>query len=135
RWSAESSQLTAQDSSAEPGTAGAKARAEAPGATKAWRLTWAVRVGLWLIRLLALTWRIRVVYGASTVTRLRNERRSIIFALWHADILPLLYHHRHEGVAVLISEHRDGDVMAGTAEGFGYCTICGSTSPGPVLAL
>ena len=127
--------MTAQDSSADAGTDGRKAPAAASSGATSWRLTWAIRVGSWLIRLLALTWRIRVIYGASTVARLRNERRSIIFALWHADMLPLLYHHRDEGVAVLISEHRDGELIARTAEGFGYRTIRGSTTRGASRAL
>ena len=70
------------------------------------------------------------------VARLRARRRQpVIFALWHGQLLPLLWHHRGEGVAVLISEHRDGEIIARIAEALGYRTVRGSTSRGAARAL
>ena len=57
------------------------------------------------------------------------------FALWHGELLPLLYHHRGQGVAVLISEHRDGELIARIAQRFGFRTVRGSTSRGASRAL
>ena len=55
--------------------------------------------------------------------------------LWHGELLPLLWHHRKEGVAVVISEHRDGEIIAQIAERLGYTTVRGSSSRGGGRAL
>lgn len=99
------------------------------------RLRWIVRLGVPLVRLLGRSWRIQLLNKDSTVDRLRRERKAIVFALWHGDLLPLLYQHRNEGVAVLISEHRDGELIARVAEAFGFRTVRGSTSRGASRAL
>jgi Kdo2-lipid IVA 3' secondary acyltransferase len=98
------------------------------------RIRLAVTVGGLLLRLLGWTWRPRV-HGGDQLARLRNEREPIIFCLWHGELLPLLWQHRGEGVAVLISEHHDGEIMARTAHGLGFRTIRGSTSRGAGRAL
>jgi len=99
------------------------------------RTRWIVRLGVPLVRLLGWTWRIRVINGEGSVERLRLERRPIVFALWHGDMLPLLYQHRGEGVSVLISEHRDGELIARVAESLGFRTVRGSTTRGASRAL
>ena len=98
------------------------------------RVRLAVAVGGFLLRLLGSTWRVRV-RGGEHLARLRAERAPIIFCLWHGELLPLLWQHRGEGVAVLISEHHDGEIMARVAEGLGFRTIRGSTSRGAGRAL
>jgi len=90
--------------------------------------------GTWLVRLLGLTWRIRVRDDAE-LRRLRADRRPVVFALWHGQMLPLLYHHRGEGVAVLISEHGDGEIIARVGAKLGFRTVRGSTSRGAARAL
>jgi hypothetical protein len=99
------------------------------------KLRWIVRLGVPLVRLLGGTWRIRLINNETSVDAMRRERRPIVFALWHGDLLPLLYHHRNEGVSVLISEHRDGELIARTAESLGFRTVRGSTSRGASRAL
>jgi lysophospholipid acyltransferase (LPLAT)-like uncharacterized protein len=59
----------------------------------------------------------------------------VIFTLWHGELLPLLWYHRGQGVAVVISEHRDGEIIAQIAERLGYATVRGSTSRGGGRAL
>jgi lysophospholipid acyltransferase (LPLAT)-like uncharacterized protein len=103
--------------------------------SRARRMRWIVRFGVPLVRLLGWTWRIRVINGETSVDRMRRERRPIVFALWHGDMLPLLYQHRGEGVAVLISEHRDGELIARVAESLGFRTVRGSTTRGASRAL
>lgn len=98
-------------------------------------MRWIVRLGVPLVRLLGATWRIRLINNVSSVDALRREGRPIVFALWHGDMLPLLYQHRHQGVAVLISEHRDGELIARVAESLGFRTVRGSTSRGASRAL
>ena len=98
------------------------------------RIAWSARAGVWLIRLLGWTWRIRVTHDAD-VRRLRAAKQPIIFTVWHGQLLPCLYHHRGEQVAVLISEHADGEIIARIAESLGYRTVRGSTSRGAARAL
>lgn len=98
------------------------------------RTRWIVRLGVPLVRLLGSTWRIRTL-NSGGVERLRRERCPIVFALWHGDMLPLLYQHRDEGVSVLISEHHDGELIARVAESLGFRAIRGSTSRGASRAL
>jgi len=98
------------------------------------RIAWAARIGAILIRALGWTWRIRAS-NEDVFRRQRAAGRPVIFVLWHGQLLPLLYHHRGEGVAVLISEHGDGEIVARIAISLGYRTIRGSTSRGASRAL
>jgi lysophospholipid acyltransferase (LPLAT)-like uncharacterized protein len=98
------------------------------------RIARVVRFGYWLIRLLGATWRIRVRNDGELRQR-RATHEPVIFSLWHGHLLPLLYHHRHQGVAVLISEHGDGEIIARIAVRLGYRTVRGSTSRGAARAL
>ncbi|MFN2565931.1 MAG: lysophospholipid acyltransferase family protein [Gemmatimonadaceae bacterium] len=94
----------------------------------------AVRMGVVVVRLLAVTWRMRTV-GVEIVAALRAARQPIVFTLWHGQMLPLLWHHRGQGIAVLISEHRDGEIIARVASTLGFRTIRGSTYRGANRAL
>jgi lysophospholipid acyltransferase (LPLAT)-like uncharacterized protein len=98
------------------------------------RIRWIVRVGTALIRLLAMTWRMRPVNDDEVVAA-RASGQRVIFTLWHGELLPLLWYHRGQGVAVVISEHRDGEIIAQIAERLGYATVRGSTSRGGGRAL
>ena len=98
------------------------------------RIRWIVRAGTALIRLLAMTWRMRPVNDDEVVAA-RASGRRVIFTLWHGELLPLLWYHRGQGVAVVISEHRDGEIIAQIAERLGYTTVRGSTSRGAGRAL
>ena len=98
------------------------------------RVRWIVRAGTFLIRMLGMTWRVRVVNG-ETVGAVRAAGQRVIFTLWHGELLPLLWAHRGQGIAVVISEHRDGEIIAQIAEKLGYTTVRGSTSRGGGRAL
>jgi lysophospholipid acyltransferase (LPLAT)-like uncharacterized protein len=97
-------------------------------------VAWRVRLGVLVVRLLAATWRIRTS-GADIVDAFRAARQPIVFTLWHGQMLPLLWHHRQEGIAVLISEHRDGEIIARIASALGFRTVRGSTFRGADRAL
>jgi lysophospholipid acyltransferase (LPLAT)-like uncharacterized protein len=98
------------------------------------RIARSVTAGVWFLRLLGWTWRIRVSHGDG-LRRLRLAKQPFIFALWHGHMLPLLYHHRGQDVAILISEHGDGEVIARIALRLGFRTVRGSTSRGAARAL
>jgi hypothetical protein len=87
-----------------------------------------------LIRLLASTWRYRVV-NEEELAKLRAAGGPFVFSIWHGQLLPLLWHHRGQGVSILVSEHKDGELIAQFAESIGYGTIRGSSSRGAAGAL
>jgi len=58
-----------------------------------------------------------------------------LYAFWHADMLPLLIEHEGERVAMLVSSHRDGEIITRVMRAFGYHAIRGSTSRGAAGAL
>ena len=99
-----------------------------------WKLSLAIRLGAFAIRALAMTWRVRVVNDAAYQT-IRSNGQPFIFAFWHGQLLPLLWRHRGEGVAIVISSHRDGEIVAGVAEHLGLRTIRGSSTRGAARAL
>jgi len=100
------------------------------------RLTdrFAVVLGGALIRLLASTWRYRVRNGEQ-LKKLREGNAPFIFSIWHGQLLPLLWHHRNQGVSILVSEHKDGELIARFAESVGYGTVRGSSTRGAAGAL
>ena len=87
-----------------------------------------------LVRLLAASWRFRI-RGVEHVRALRAERRPFIMVCWHSRMLPLLYLHRHEGIVLLISRHRDGAYLADLTERWGYRSVRGSTRRGGEVGL
>jgi lysophospholipid acyltransferase (LPLAT)-like uncharacterized protein len=93
-----------------------------------------VGAGLAALRVLARTWRITVVHD-EPLRHLRAERRPVILSCWHGELLPLIWHHRAQGISILVSEHRDGEIIARVAERIGFGTVRGSTSRGGGRAL
>lgn len=98
------------------------------------KVRWIVRIGAALLRLLASTWRMRV-HNDDALRSARAADHRVIFVLWHGELLPLLWQHRGENIAIVISEHRDGEIIARIAESLGYATVRGSSSKGGSRAL
>jgi lysophospholipid acyltransferase (LPLAT)-like uncharacterized protein len=98
------------------------------------KLVWTVRIGVLAIRMLATTWRMRVRHD-DAYRALVASGRPFIYSLWHGQVLPLLWHHRDTGATILISEHRDGEIIARVAHALGYRTVRGSTTRGGGRAL
>jgi hypothetical protein len=99
-----------------------------------WQSKLLLLIGKGFLRVLGRSWRIRVV-DYEPVGNLRAAKQGFIFSLWHGQMLPLLWHHRDEGALVLISEHRDGEVVARAATSLGFGLIRGSTTRGADRAL
>ncbi len=104
------------------------------GDTFDWRSKAALLFGRGFLNLLGRTWRFRVVNGAA-IDGLRAANVGFVFSLWHGQLLPLLWYHRDEGVLVVISEHRDGELVARAATSLGFGLIRGSTTRGAERAL
>lgn len=87
-----------------------------------------------LLKLLGFTWRIRMIRDNETVNLIK-EYGSIIYAFWHSRLLPLSYTHRKRGITVLVSEHRDGELISRGIKKLGFNVVRGSTTRGGVKAL
>ena len=108
---------------------------EAPLPQLAFKVRAAIWAGRWLIRLLASTWRVTAT-GRAALDALRAAKTPVIIVIWHGEMLASLWAHRGEGIAVLISEHKDGEIIAQIAEGLGYApSVRGSSSRGAARAL
>ena len=94
----------------------------------------AVLLGPVLLRVLYSTWRVREI-NSEGWRALRGQGRPFVFALWHGQLLPLVVQHRSQGIRILISEHRDGEVIAQIADRLGLASIRGSTTRGAARAL
>jgi lysophospholipid acyltransferase (LPLAT)-like uncharacterized protein len=112
----------------------AKADASPPAVATDWRVRILLPIGLLLVGLLARSWRVRV-RNAEGWQRLRAENKPWVFALWHATLLPVAWRHGNEGVAVLVSQHRDGELIARVLAAWGNTTVRGSTTRGGSRAL
>jgi lysophospholipid acyltransferase (LPLAT)-like uncharacterized protein len=107
---------------------------EARRARRARRDRWVARIGAWLLRLLAATWRLRYV-NREPALALTAKGRSFVYCFWHGEQLSLLWAFRKTGTAILISEHGDGEIVARAAISLGYATVRGSSSRGADRAL
>lgn len=91
-------------------------------------------LGTGLLWLLGWSWRYRVE-GRDHWRPFREEGRPVVFLFWHSRILPLSHLHRGEGVTVLISQHRDGELIARLVERRGFRTARGSSTRGGAQGL
>lgn len=103
-------------------------------ARRARQVKWGVRLGLVVLRLLAATWRVRALNAESYLAR-RRAAKPFVFAFWHGGMLPLLWRHRGEQAAVLVSLHKDGEIIARICQALGFRTVRGSTTRGGGRAL
>ena len=97
-------------------------------------IAWKVRLGTLVIRLMGLTWRVRQ-HNDAVWRSMKQRGAPWIFAVWHGDLLPGTWAHRNQDIVVMVSEHRDGAIIAGIIERLGYATTRGSTTRGGVRAL
>ncbi|MBK8249322.1 MAG: lysophospholipid acyltransferase family protein [Gemmatimonadetes bacterium] len=84
-------------------------------------------LGEWLVRLLGVTWRVR--WEGSIPTG------PVVLAMWHGELLPLVWALRGRGIAPLVSTHADGEVIARIVRRLGFDPIRGSSSRGGARAL
>ena len=82
-----------------------------------------------LILLLGKTARIRIV-GGHYWRRALELGNGVLIVVWHGRILLPIYIHRKLGIAVMVSQHIDGEMIAQTIMRLGYNTIRGSSTRG-----
>ncbi len=73
--------------------------------------------------------------NAAAVERARGPGGTVVWACWHNRLLGPLLPHRDQGVGVVISQSRDGELLSRVVEGFGYAALRGSSSRGGSQAL
>jgi lysophospholipid acyltransferase (LPLAT)-like uncharacterized protein len=92
------------------------------------------RVGGPALRVLASSWRIQLVHEERW-RRIYEARQPHIFLLWHEALLPLLWQHRGQRIAIVVSEAREGRYLSDFADSLGYRSLYGSSTRGGARAL
>jgi lysophospholipid acyltransferase (LPLAT)-like uncharacterized protein len=67
--------------------------------------------------------------------RRRGEDTRCLYSLWHGDLWHLAYMFRQQGTAVLVSTHRDGELIARVLARLGFGLVRGSSTRGGARAL
>jgi len=86
------------------------------------------------IRALIKTLRIKIING-ETISKLANEKKNFVSAFWHGSMMIGWYIHRNENAAALVSQSKDGEVLAKILEKWNYKVVRGSSSIGGNEAL
>ncbi len=94
-----------------------------------WWLEPAAACGAAALRLAGWTWRIERI-GMADLDAAIGRGERCVFAFWHARMLPLVFTHRGRGIAVLVSRHRDGELITRIIERLGFVTGRGSSTRG-----
>ena len=95
----------------------------------------ASHLGPYLLLAFGKSWRFRQVDARGQSLERPYRAGAAIYALWHSQQLPLTLRHRSENIAVIVSRHRDGEIISRMVEGIGYRTIRGSSTRGGSEAL
>ena len=99
------------------------------GARAPWWLPAAAALGALALRALGATWRVTRLDDPAYAAGVAGGER-FVYALWHARMLVLAYAHRHQGAAILVSRHRDGELISRVLHALGYVTARGSSTRG-----
>lgn len=91
-------------------------------------------VGGPIVSALARSWQVRL-HHAEWWQALERSRSPFIFLLWHEALLPLLWQHRGQGIAIVVSEAREGGYLGDFATRIGYRLLPGSSTRGGLRAL
>jgi hypothetical protein len=83
---------------------------------------------------LATSWRFHV-HHVDRWQRTCEAGRPFLFLLWHEAWLPLLWRHRQQQVAIVVSQGREGQYLANYARRIGYRAVQGSSTSGGARAL
>jgi lysophospholipid acyltransferase (LPLAT)-like uncharacterized protein len=83
----------------------------------------------WLVKAICATLRVQVLRGDSEAA-IRGRGQNVIYAFWHGHLFYLMYRYRGSGVAILVSQSRDGEFLSRVLRHFSLPTIRGSSSRG-----
>jgi hypothetical protein len=91
--------------------------------------------GLFLVRLLSATYRVRIVDPDNEQGILKSGRQ-LVYASWHQRFFPgITFFSSRKPIAIMISQSRDGEVAARAVDVMGWRAVRGSSSRGGNRAL
>jgi len=99
------------------------------GTRPPWWLGPAAVLGTWILRLFAASWRYECADGPEYTAAVASGER-FVYAFWHSGLLAGALLHRGEGIAVLVSQHRDGELITRVIRRLGYVAARGSSTRG-----
>ena len=91
-------------------------------------------LGYSVIRVLRWTMPIQVIHDEQAL-RFWKEGRNFILAFWHSRQLMMPFIYKGKKIQILVSQHRDGELIARTVSRFGFKAARGSTTRGGALGL
>jgi lysophospholipid acyltransferase (LPLAT)-like uncharacterized protein len=86
------------------------------------------------IRLLLFTLRIKII-NSETLKRIVREKKNFVTAFWHGSMMIGWFLQRNGNMASLVSQSKDGDVLAAILGKWNYHVVRGSSSTGGSDAL
>jgi lysophospholipid acyltransferase (LPLAT)-like uncharacterized protein len=91
--------------------------------------------GLLLVKALAATYRIKL-YDPENEARVLNDHKSLVYASWHQRFFPgITFFSSRKPIAIMISQSRDGEMVARVVDILGWRAVRGSSTRGGVAAL
>lgn len=87
-----------------------------------------------ILRLLALTIRKKTLHF-ERIQQFADRSQWLILAFWHQRLLMMPFLRGKEKVSMLISQHRDGELIARTVKFLGIESVRGSTTRGGLAAI
>lgn len=94
----------------------------------------AASVLAWLVRLLYLSTRKQMV-GGERMREMNARGGNYVIAFWHSRLLMMRFVYEGPGIHVLVSAHRDGEIVSGMLAKLGAPSVRGSSRRGGARAL
>ncbi|MBW6515303.1 MAG: lysophospholipid acyltransferase family protein [Candidatus Cloacimonetes bacterium] len=71
-----------------------------------------------------------LLLGKTLIYREQTPRPATpcIYVFWHRNIIPLMYLYRKQNVAIIVSQSKEGEIIAGPTELLGYKVVRGSST-------
>jgi len=91
--------------------------------------------GFLLVKALNLTYRIRL-YDPENEQDILDRHKCLIYASWHQRFFPgITFFSSRKPIAIMISQSRDGEMIANVVDFLGWCPVRGSSTRGGTTAL
>ncbi len=100
------------------------------------KITFIANLIYYFVKLLSLTYRFQFI-GLENKLKAQSmsANQTYIYALWHQNLLAAIFSHMNEQFSMVISESKDGELVAVTCEKFGHLPARGSSTRGGKKAL
>ena len=91
--------------------------------------------GLWLVKAIAATYRVRIV-DPENESRFLENGKGLVYASWHQRFFPgITFFATRKPIAIMISQSRDGEYISRIVHSLGWLPVRGSSSRGGPEAL